>query len=405
MTDSSRPQLPRGAALYLAVVQFFFVTTWTVYVIYLPKLLAAAGLPASYTIWILMLDQLIFMVMDVVMGVAADRAGRVLGRIGPLIIAATAVSCIAFLLIPHAAFLGSAAPAASLALIVIWAATSSVLRAPPWVLLSKYAAAPSLPWMNALALSGMAIGGALAPYLGVALRNVDPKLPFAVSSLTLFAATAGLVWVERALARRPSIARQSAPQLGELLPGMSLFLIACLVLALGFQVHTALNSAPQYLRFAAPDQLEYLLPIFSIAFSVAMFPGAALARRFGTLPVIAVAAVLGAGGAAVSMQAQDIDILIAGQAVAGGAWGCIMMAGFSAVLTFGRTGREGTALGLLFAMLAVATFSRMGAAAAQLDKIPDYAALLAWGPVALWLVGAVVFMGLAITRRVREATN
>ena len=404
MTDSSQPQLPRGAALYLAVVQFFFVTTWTIYVIYLPKLLAAAGLPASYTLWILMLDQLVFMVMDVVMGIAADRAGRVLGRIGPLIIAVTAVSCIAFLLIPHAAFLGSAAPAVSLVLILAWAVTSSALRAPPWVLLSKYAAAPSLPWMNALALSGTAIGGALAPYLGVTLRNLDPRLPFAISSLTLFAATAGLVWVERALARRPAVERQSVPPLGELLPGMSLFLIACLVLALGFQVHTALNSAPQYLRFAAPDQLDYLLPVFWIGFNVAMFPGAALARRFGTLPVIAVAAVLGAGGAAVSVQAQHIDILIAGQALAGGAWGCIMMAGFSAALAFGRTGREGTALGLLFGMLAVATFSRMGAVAAQLNKAPDYASLLAWGPVALWLVGAVVFIGLAVTRRVREAT-
>lgn len=403
MTDSSQPQLPRGAALYLAVVQFFFVTSWTIYVIYLPKLLVAAGLPASYTIWILLLDQLVFMVMDVVMGIAADRAGRVLGRIGPLIIALTAVSCIAFLLIPHAAFLGSAAPAASLALILVWAATSSALRAPPWVLLSKYAAAPSLPWMNALALSGMAIGGALAPYLGVALRNVDPKLPFAVSSLTLFAVTAGLVWVERALARRPTMGRQSVPKLGELLPGMSLFLIACLALALGFQIHTALNSAPQYLRFAAPDQLEYLLPVFWIGFNVAMFPGAALAKRFGTLPVIAIAAALGAGGAAVSVHAQNVDILIAAQLLAGGAWGCIMMAGFSAALAFGRTGREGTALGLLFGMLAVATFSRMGVVAAQLNKMPDYAALLAWGPVALWLVGAVVFIGLAITRQVREA--
>ena len=403
MAGSSQPQLPRGAALYLAVVQFFFVTTWTIYVIFLPKLLAAAGLPAGYTIWILLLDQLIFMVMDVVMGVAADRAGRLLGRIGPLIIAVTAVSCVAFLLVPHAAFLGSAAPAVSLVLIITWAATSSALRAPPFVLLSRYAAAPSLPWMNALALSGIAIGGALAPYLGVTLRNLDPRLPFAVSSLTLFAATAGLVWVERALARRPALEPRAAPP-RELLSGMSLFLIACLLLAIGFQIHTALNSAPQYLRFAAANQLDYLLPVFWIGFNVAMFPGAALARRFGTLPVIAVSAALGAGGAAVSVQAPSLDILIAGQAVAGGAWGCIMMAGFAAALAFGRTGREGTALGLLFGVLAVATISRMGAVAAQLNQVPDYAALLAWGPVALLLIGALVFSGLAVKCWARAAT-
>jgi hypothetical protein len=59
---------------------------------------------------------------------------------------------------------------------------------------------------------------------------------------------------------------------------------------------------------------------------------------------------------------------------------------------------------LLFGMLAVATLSRMGAVAAQLNKIPDYAVWLTWGPVALWLAGAVVFLGLAATRRLREAT-
>lgn len=196
---------------------------------------------------------------------------------------------------------------------------------------------------------------------------------------------------------------QSLTGFRHVLPGMSLFLVACLVLALGFQIHSALNSASQYLRFAAPDRLEYLLPVFWIGFYVAAFPGAALAKRFGTLPVIAVAAVIGAGGAFVSTQAPDIDILIAAQLVAGGAWGCIMMAGFSAALAFGRTGREGMALGLLFSMLALATLSRLGAAAAQLNKLPEYAGLLAWAPVAFWLAGAAVFALLASTRRMREA--
>lgn len=77
-----------------------------------------------------------------------------------------------------------------LALILIWTATSSALRAPPWALLGKYASAPSVPWMNALMLSGIAIGSALAPYLGVTLKNLDPRLPFAVSSLALFAVAA-----------------------------------------------------------------------------------------------------------------------------------------------------------------------------------------------------------------------
>jgi hypothetical protein len=143
--------------------------------------------------------------------------------------------------------------------------------------------------------------------------------------------------------------------------------------------------------------------VFWIGFSLAMFPGAALAKRHGTLPVIAVAAVIGTGATWLSNRAASIDTLIAAQVLAGGAWGCVMMAAFSAAIAFGRTGREGTALGLLFGMLAFATLARIGAVAAQLHKAPEYTVLLTWAPVALWAAGATMFAILAMTRARREA--
>ena len=402
MPQSPAAQLPRGAAVYLAFVQFFFVTTWTIYVIYLPQLLKSIGLPPTYAPWILIFDQLVFMVMDVVMGVAADRARRSLGRIGGLIVGATALSCIAFLFLPHISMLGAAAPAVGLGLLIVWTATSSALRAPPWVLLSKYAAKPSLPWVNALALSGIALGGAIAPYLGVTLKNVDPRLPFALSSATLLATTVGLIWVERALAGRAPAVVEAAPETKRLLAGLSLFLIACLLLALGFQIHFSLNSSAQYLRFAKAAQLEYLMPVFWIGFNVAMFPGAALAKRYGTLEVMAASAVAAAVGGYLSSQAPNLDALVAAQLLAGGAWGCMLMAAFSAVLAFGRTGREGMALGLLFAVLAFATLSRITVVAAQLNKDPAFVALLAWAPAVLWLAGALMLLFLAIRNPFKE---
>src|SRR5690349_9134544 len=135
MANAAPDRPPYGAAIYIAVVQFLFVTCWTLYVIFLPELLQGAGLPRRYAPWILLLDQLTFMVMDVVTGMAADRAGRALGRIGPLIVGLTAVSCVAFLLLPHAAGAGDFSAALLLALILAWTVTSSALRAPPWVLL------------------------------------------------------------------------------------------------------------------------------------------------------------------------------------------------------------------------------------------------------------------------------
>ena len=387
--------LPRGAALYLAVVQFVFVTCWTVYVIYLPGLLETAGVPRAYAIYVLMLDQVIFAAMDIVMGVAADRAGRALGRLGPLILGATTVSCVAFLLIPHAARWGVYAPAASLAVLVVWTATSSALRAPPWALLGKHAASPAVPWMNALLLTGLAAGGAIAPYLGVALKNVDPRLPFAISSVALLITTAGLVRVERLLARQPAPPARPAPAAGELFSGARVFLLGALVVALGFQVHFSLNSPGQYLRFARPEALQYLMPVFWVGFNLAMFPGAALAKRYGALHVTAAAALAGAAGALASALAGSLDVLLAAQLLAGGAWGCLLMAGFAAALESGRTGREGFALGLLFSTLAVATLARMVAAAAQIDKSPDLAPALSFAPFVLWCAGAAAFIVLA----------
>ncbi len=49
-----------------------------------------------------MLDQLVFMVADATSGLIADRVQRKLGRIGPMIVGWTMLSCLAFLLLPHA---------------------------------------------------------------------------------------------------------------------------------------------------------------------------------------------------------------------------------------------------------------------------------------------------------------
>lgn len=150
---------------YLALLQFFFTLCWTVYAIYLPKLAASAGIPASAVIWILMLDQAVFTVCDFLTGVAADKVTRTLGRIGPYVVAATALSCAAFLALPLVAAAG--APAL-LALTLVWTITSSALRAPPLMLLGKYAAKPALPYLSSLAMLGYGLAGAALLWLAVA---------------------------------------------------------------------------------------------------------------------------------------------------------------------------------------------------------------------------------------------
>ncbi len=400
MSDVRRTGVPAGAALYLALVQFLFVTTWTVYAVYLPQLLASAGLPPRIAPWVLAADQLVFMAMDVYTGLAADRVQRTLGRLGPLIVGWTLVSCIAFLLLPHAVLLGSAAPAAALLLTLVWTATSSALRAPPWVLLGKHAARPALPWLSALMLFGLAAGGAASHPLGVALKNLDPRLPFALASLTLLATTAGIVLVERRMRAAPGVAPTaaappSAAPAQVLTRPHGAFLLGVLLLGVGFQVHTSLNSAGQYLRLATRADLEWLMPLFFVGFGIAALPAGALARRCGALRVMAGGAALGAIGAAAAARVATLDALVAAQLVAGAAWGGMLTAAFASASAFGRSGREGLALGAMFAVLAFATLARLAAVLAGLPAAASLAAVLAWLPPLCWAAGSVVVALLA----------
>jgi hypothetical protein len=398
--------IPAGAAVYMAVVQFLFVTSWTTYVIYLPQLLAAAGLPARYTPWLLLIDQLVFMATDIAVGLGADRARRTVGRLGPYVVGLTVVSCAAFVLLPLAVHLPEGAAPLGLALTLLWAATSSALRAPPWVLLGKYAWRPALPWMNTLMLIGLAAGGAIAPWLGAALKAHDPRLPFAVSSVVLLAATAGIVAVERALERRPP--ERPGPPEPLLVPRVvtgahGLWLIGVLVLALGFQVHASLNSSAEFLRFAPASALERLLPLFWAGFAAGMLIASALCRRHRALHVMAVAALVGAVGAYGASIASTLETLIGAQLVTGAAWGGMLVAIFSTASDLGRTGREGLVLGTMFSMLAFATLMRIAVTIAGWNHDPDVAAALGVAPVVLWAAGAVLVSTLAWRARADPA--
>ena len=382
--------------IYFAFVQFLFVTCWTVYVIFLPQLAAQAGIEKKWVIYILMADQAIFTLMDFAMGVAADRVQRVLGRLGRLLVALTAVSCIAFLLLPLAAPSGS--PLLFLSLIAIWAVTSSALRAPPMALLGKYVPTPKLPWVSTLTLLGMGIAGAGVPYLTVSLRGVDPRLPFALSSIALIVAVSAMLWAEKHLAGT-TVAAAEAVEKKPVGAGVVLFFAAVTLLGLGFQAHFALNSAPLYLRFAKPAELDYLMPVFWIGFNLLIFPACRANERFGGTVVMAAGAVLGALASALAAIAPSLESLLALQFLVGGAWAAVLMSAMAAAIAIGHVGREGAATGGLFALLAIATFTRMGLVAAQLNKDPAVSALLVWLPGFAWLAAGLLLLWLTLRFR------
>jgi MFS family permease len=387
-----------GTGVYLAILQLVFTLGWTTYVIYLPKLAAEVGIAPAAVIFILMLDQAIFTITDTAMGIVADKIAPFVGRLGVFVGTLTALSCAAFVALPFVAGTGPGAQPWFIGLIVIWSITSSALRAPPLTLLGKHRAKPSVPFLSALAMLGYGVAGAVSPYLGVVLRHHDARLPFVISGVVLLITALALSRVERGLAQESSSPNRPADVAKPLGKVPMFFIASMVILSLGYQLHFSINSSPYYLRFAKPDDLQWLLPVFWIGFNIAMFPASVITKRRGGLIVMGAAGLLGALAVLGAELAGDLNTLIAAQFIAGAAWGCMLMSAISAALAIGDSGAEGKVVGLVFSALALATFARMAAVAGGLQKLPEYAPFLHWAPVACWSVAGAGLLVIAASR-------
>ena len=106
------------------------------------------------------------------------------------------------------------------------------MRAPPLTLLGKHRARPAIPFLSALAMLGYGVAGAVSPYLGVVLRNQDPRLPFVISSVVLLITALALSRVERGLAQDHR-QRISRPIQNRSAGCRMIFIVSMVILALG----------------------------------------------------------------------------------------------------------------------------------------------------------------------------
>jgi MFS family permease len=394
-------QIPHAAGLYLAVLELVFALGWTVYAVYLPQLAAAVGLSAGTVIVILMLDQAIFTVTDFAMGVAADKVSRLVGRLGHWVAAITLISCAAFVGLPFVAG-GGLGVAAFFVLLIVWAVTSSALRAPPLMLLGKYAARPAIPYLASVAMLGLGIAGAVSPYLAMHLTKQDPRLPFVIASVALVLTSLTLAKVERTLAKQAPPKSGPPQTIDRAVPApVIVFALAMVIFALGFQLHFFFNSAPLFKHFST--DISKLMPVFWVGFSVGMFPASRITKRFGGMPVMGAAGIVGALAIIAMQIASTLGLAVAAQLIAGAAWGAILMSAFATAAALGYTGTEGKTTGVLFSALALATFARMATTASGALSDPSLAPLLHWAPIVCWVVGGAMLLALTVTHMRRMA--
>ena len=396
MTPAAK--VPHGIGLYLASVQFFFALGWIVYVVYLPQLAQQAGMPKAWVPWLLLADQLVFLATDLAVGLASDRAARVLGRVGRWVVAASVVSALAFLALPWVAPQGS--PVLFAGVTLAWVATTSALRAPPLTLLGRYVAKPSQPMMVALSAFGLGIANALAPYVALQLKGVPPQVPFALSALGLALLSLGMVAAERALARQPGVTAAASSNGASHPPGrgqMAGFVAACVVGALAFQWHQSISSAPLLLRHATPADLPTWLPVFWVGFNLCLWPAGLMTRRLGAAGTMAIGAELAMLGTAGAAFAPTLGLLLAAQLATGAGWALLLCAAFSGALVMGHTGREGLMSGVLQATLALAALARIGIVTTAAPS-PTAAVDMAWWPAVAFALCAALLVRNAVQR-------
>jgi hypothetical protein len=397
MTDAAPPP-PVALGLTVATAQLALALSWTVYVVFLPSLAQQAGLPPSMVILLLMLDQWVFVLADYACGVASDRVLALQARLGPWLVAITLVSAAAFVSLPVLA--PARSPALFIGVTLLWTVTSSVLRAPPMNLIGRHALRPAQPAMVALAMLGLGLAAALAPWLALVLKGQDARLPFVVASLGVCAAALAMAAAERLARRRTqptAAALASRPSVTPVDPRWPWLLAAALLAALSFQLHTSLNAAAQFRRFVAAEALVWWLPVFWAGFNLALWPAMKLAPRLGEMRFVAVAALVAAIAVVAGTVAPSLALLAAAQAVAGMAWAAMLAGGFMAALAMGHVGREGRFSGALSSSLAGASLLRLalvasgGAAVLRADGATwaDTLPALLWAGSAGLLVSAL----------------
>jgi hypothetical protein len=238
----------------------------------------------------------------------------------------------------------------------------------------------------------------MAPYLALTLRDVDPRVPFATASIVLVLTTLGMIWAERMLAKAPHPKPASPPvrSFGTMTTPAIVFALGMIVLALGYQMHFALDSKPLFLRFANKDEVEWLMPVFWIGFNISMFPASVITKRLGGYTVMGGAALVGALAIIGAHAAQGLGMLVVAQGFAGAAWGAILMSAFTVAFAIGENGGEGRMSGLLFSALALATMARMATVATGINGAPAFTAALQWTPTLCWALAGAALLYLAI---------
>jgi hypothetical protein len=361
----SQPAILWGQVLGLATVQGAISLMWVIYNLYLPQLLSQFGFPKPWVIGLLVVENLLGVVAEPLMGGLSDRSQRWLSSKFPFVAVGVVLTSALFISIPAIAIFGS--PVSGLrwvlpAALVAWALAMTTFRSPVLSLLGRYAFATKLPQAaSALTLMGALIGS-LGAFANQMILGLGPTVAFSAGSLVLLAAAA-ILWSMNPQAK---VANPEAEPLVE----RTSFLKLALIFVTGSGVGLGFTLVMRSLLNPAVPQADPnpMLGLFTIVHILTVMPAGLLAVRIGNKQSL----LLGLGAIALALllliPTYGTPIALGLGALLGAAWSLIANGTIPFALSMVPTPKAGVGTGLFFGGFSLA-ISLFGTAVSQVGKI------------------------------------
>ncbi|MBE9041151.1 MFS transporter [Oscillatoriales cyanobacterium LEGE 11467] len=271
--------------LGLAAVQGTITISWVIYRLYLKDLLVEFSFPEELAVTVLLVDTLLGMVAEPVMGSLSDRTKQWIGTQFPLISIGVILSSLLFIAIPTIAIFGNFTGFARWMLpgvMIAWAFAMTIFRSPAISLLGQYASRSALPKANSILtlVGGLAI--AIAPTSSGWLLALGPAVTFALGSICLLAAVGVLRAVNPPQSQSPLTASSPISSSFWVSIASGIFIFATSI-GLGFGIRFLFTTLAGAIgqQFSEASISPTLLG-FSIAAAVAALPVGAIASRWET---------------------------------------------------------------------------------------------------------------------------
>ncbi|MEM9768779.1 MAG: MFS transporter [Cyanobacteria bacterium P01_D01_bin.71] len=175
----------------LALVQGAIALMWVIYNLYLVDLLVQVGLNSTLATGLLIVENLLAMVMEPLMGSFSDRLQQQLGTRFPLIGLGAILAAGTFISIPLAVVSGWATAGRWILplMLVLWALTMTIFRSPAMSLLGRYAFGTRLPQAASILTLVGGVAGAMGPLASGRILSWGPVAAFVLGSGVLLLAT------------------------------------------------------------------------------------------------------------------------------------------------------------------------------------------------------------------------